>query len=213
MIPVHTEILASVHRPAVPGERSSYPAPVGAFAGFMLQTERLVLREAEAADLERMYAVFSSDPKLLEMRPEIAAAGGYDLASLRTYWETAQLDPVRHVLVIEDAATGAAVGVLDFVTESPADGLPWIGLVVIHGDRQRSGLGSEAVAAVASHLAGEGRQIARMAVMADNGVGLAFARSLSFHEVREAATPVVGRRALVLEFDLAAIDDASDASS
>ncbi len=171
---------------------------------FMLRTNRLVLREAEAADLEDMHRVFASDPKLVEIRPDIAAEGGYDLASVRRYWEVALLDPVRHVLVIERHATGEVIGVLDFVTESPTDGFAWIGLLLIHGDHQRRGLGAEALGAVTEHLAEAGHTAVRMAVMEGNEVGLEFALRMGFAELAEAPTMATERRALVMGLDLVA---------
>ncbi len=166
--------------------------------GLTLRTERLVLREAEEADLEALHDVFTSDPKLDVLRPDIAAAGGYDLASVRQYWEGAQLDPRRHLLVIGAQPSGTIVGLIDFVTESPADGCPWIGLVLIHGDHQRRHFGAEALAAVAANLAGQGHVTVRMAVLEDNAAGLAFAHAMGFTELTDVATPS-GRRAVMME--------------
>ena len=167
-----------------------------------LETERLLLREAEAADLEHIHRVFLSNPDFLELRPDIAASGGYDLASVRRYWEGAQLDPVRHVLVVVDGETGKSVGLIDFVTESLADGYPWIGLVLVHRDRQRNSIGTEAVAAVAANLREEGHPVVRMAVIEGNEVGLAFARSVGFVAVTDAPTVSPEARVVVMELDL-----------
>ena len=172
-----------------------------------LRTERLLLRVSTAADLERMHALFRSDPKLAVQRPEIAAAGGYDFSSVRRYWEGAQLDPLRRVLVAEELSTGNVVGLVDFVTTSPVDGLPWIGLVLIHGDYQRRGLGSEALRALVARLSVDGHTAVRMAVMDDNDVGLEFARRIGFVEVGGAATPVAEKGALIMELDLSSGHD------
>ncbi len=170
-------------------------------------TERLELREAEESDLEALHAVFASDPELDVMRPDIAAGGGYDLAAVRGYMAHAQLDPRRHLLVVCARSSGAIVGIIDFVTESPADGYPWIGLVLIHGAHQRCGFGSEAVAAVTANLAGEGHVAVRMAVLEESVAGLAFARATGFTELTDVATPS-GRRALVMERRLIGPDEA-----
>lgn len=177
-------------------DRLSYPLAME------LETERLLLGEAEAADVEQMHRVFSSNPDFLELRPDIAAAGGYDVASVRRYWEGAQLDPVRHVLVVLDGETDETVGLIDFVTESPTDGYPWIGLVLVDRDRQRHGIGTEAVAAVAGHLGEEGHSVVRMAVIEGNEVGLAFARSVGFEAVADAPKVGPGARVLVMQLDL-----------
>lgn len=167
-----------------------------------LETERLLLGEAKVADVEQMHRVFSSNPDFLELRPDIAAAGGYGVASVRRYWEGAQLDPVRHVLVVLDGQTDETVGLIDFVTESPTDGYPWIGLVLVHHGRQCDGIGTEAVAAVAGHLREEGHPLVRMAVIEGNEVGLAFARSVGFETVADAPTVGPGARVLVMELNL-----------
>jgi RimJ/RimL family protein N-acetyltransferase len=167
-----------------------------------LETERLLLGEAVAADVEHVHRVFSSNPDFLKLRPDIAAAGGYDLASVRRYWEGAQLDPVRHVLVVLDGETSETVGLIDFVTESPTDGYPWIGLVLVHRGYQRHGIGTEAVAAVAAHLREEGHPVVRMAVIKGNEVGLAFACSVGFEAVADAPTVGPGAQVLVMELDL-----------
>jgi RimJ/RimL family protein N-acetyltransferase len=175
-----------------------------------LTTERLELREAGSGDLGGMHQVFERTPSLDELRPDIAASGGYDLASVRHYWESARLDPARHVLVLADVRTGDTVGIVDFVTESPTDGLAWIGLVLIAGDRQRRGLGTEALSAVLAHLAAEGRSVVRMAVLEGSHGGIAFARSVGFTTVGEVPTLGPGPPALLMERDASVHDDAGD---
>ena len=167
-----------------------------------LKTERLLLRGAETADLGHIHEAFLSNPDFVELRPDIAASGGYDLASVRQYWEDAQLDPMRHVLVVVNGETGESVGLIDFVTESLLDGYPWIGLVLVHLDRQRHSIGTEAVAAVAAHLREESHPAVRMAVIEGNEVGLAFASSLGFVAVTDAPTVRPGARVVVMELDL-----------
>lgn len=150
-----------------------------------LESQRLRLVEVAHADLEDVQRVFASNPGFLAQRPELAGApGGYDVAAVREFWERAQLDPTRHVLRVSDRATGATVGVVDFVEWSPVDGLPWIGLVLIHGEQQRRGLGSDVVRTLANHLAPTHAAV-RMAVMAKNEGGLAFARSVGFRLLGE----------------------------
>ena len=142
--------------------------------------------------------------ELLELRPDVAATGGYDLASVRRYWEGARLDPRRHILTVLDGATNETIGLIDFVTESPADGYPWIGLVLVAESRQRQGIGTEAVTAVVVHLQAEDHLAVRMAAIEDNEAGLAFARSQGFETVTE--VPTTGTEALVrvMELNLAA---------
>ncbi len=146
-----------------------------------LETDRLQMREVVADDVELLHQVFESNQDFLAFREDIASApGGYDLASVERYWEMARLDPNRHLLMVEDKATGASVGLVDLVSRSPADGLPWIGLVMTHRSYQRRGVASEAMGAVTAHLATQGHPAVRMAVIEGNEVGLSFARRVGF---------------------------------
>ena len=175
---------------------------MGSGVSFPLRTERLVLREAAAGDLDGVRNVFSSNPEFLELRPEIAAAGGYDLDAVRRYWEGAQLDPVRYLLVICEAQTDETIGIVDFVTESPADGFPWIGLVVIGAGHQRRKYAAEVLAAVGDLLVARGHSVMRMAVIEGDETGVAFAHRAGFETLMSAPTAWLGRRALLMEYDL-----------
>lgn len=156
----------------------------------LVESVRLRFRDVVASDIERLYEIFRGNPEFLMLRDDISdGGGGYDLASVARYYESAMLDPARYLLVIVDKATDAAVGLVDFVEESPADGRPWIGLVVIHRSVQRQGLGSEAVKAVLGALGSAGHPAAHMAVMQANASGVAFAESTGFVAYGAATVP------------------------
>ncbi len=148
-----------------------------------LGTDRLLLREVDSGDLQDLHRVFASNPDFLQLREEIAS---YDLASVARYWEVASFDPGRHVLLVVHKNTGIAIGLLDFVDQSPTDGKPWIGLVMIHQGHQRHGFGTEAVHAVTDLIGSRGHRKLRMAVIEDNEQGLAFARHLGFEAYGQA---------------------------
>ncbi len=164
-----------------------------------MATDRLLLREVGADDLRDVHGVFGSNPDFLALREEMAP---YDLESVTRYWEMATLDPARHVLLVVHQDTGAVVGVLDFVDQSPADGRPWIGLVMIHGDHQRRGLGTEAVHAVARFAGSSGHRGVRMAVIEENESGLAFARHVGFEILGGAGTEAGGTHRRVASMEL-----------
>lgn len=167
------------------------------------ETDRLQIREVEARDLEDLHAVFASNADFLWLRENIAATNaGYDLTALSHYWEHAALDPGRYVLSVCAKQGGPAIGLVDFVDQSPADGMPWIGLVVIHADHQRRGVGSEAVMAVTAHLQLQGHSAVRMAVLEDNEAGKEFARSLGFKDYETSLTPTGGMPRLVVLLEL-----------
>jgi RimJ/RimL family protein N-acetyltransferase len=133
-----------------------------------------------ASDIERIYKIFRGNPEFLMLRDDIATDGDYDLSTVTRYCESAMLDSARYLLVIVDKATDSAVGLVDFVEASSADGRPWIGLVVIHHSAQRQGLGSEALEAVIAALGSAGHPTAHMAVMEANAQCRAFAESVGF---------------------------------
>ena len=147
---------------------------------FGLESARLGFRDAVASDIERIHDIFRSNPEFLMLRDDIAASGNYDLSSVDHYCESAMLDPARQLHVIVEKSTDSVVGLVDFVEASPADGQPWVGLVVIHQCAQRQGLGSEAMHAVIAALDSGGHPKVRMAVMEANTRCMAFVASIGF---------------------------------
>ena len=156
-------------------------------------------------DVEDICAVFASNPDFVALRDNVAAPpGGYDPASVKQYCDGALLDPLRHLLVATDKESGTTVGLVDFVDRSPADGVPWIGLVIIHQSHQRAGAGSSVVQAIASHLASRGHSVVRMAVMEGNESALRFVRHVGCEEYASASVPTRGgsREAVLFELFL-----------
>lgn len=156
------------------------------------------LREVGSGDLPDLNRVFASNPDFLQLREEMAP---YDLESVTRYWEAASLDPGRHILLLVLKSTGSAIGLLDFVDRSPADGKPWIGLVMIHRDHQRQGFGTEAVRSAVDFVGSQGHRGVRMAVLEANETGFAFARHLGFEAYRQAGAAEEGtnRRLALME--------------
>ena len=143
----------------------------------LLETDRLLLRDAVSGDLVDLQEVFASNADFLAMRREFAR---YDLEAVARYWDAAVLDPVRHIFVVVDKRSRIVIGLVDFVDQSPADDMPWIGLVMVRRDQQRQGYAREAVQAIKDLVASRGHGGVRMAVMEDNEAGSAFALELGF---------------------------------
>jgi RimJ/RimL family protein N-acetyltransferase len=174
-----------------------------------LETERFRLREVSAGDLDEICAVFASNPTFLALRDNAAApSGGYDPATVKQYCEGALLDPARHLLVVTHKESGATVGLVDFIDESPADEMPWIGLVIIHRSYQRAGAGTSVVQAIAAHLESLSHRAVRMAVMEGNEAGLGFLRSIGCDEFASTSVSTAGeaRKAVLFELALALPD-------
>jgi RimJ/RimL family protein N-acetyltransferase len=67
--------------------------------------------------------------------------------------------------------------------ENPNDGVPWIGLVMVHAEHQRRGLGAEALRGLADHGRDHGWTRLREGVLGGNDAGMALARALGMREV------------------------------
>jgi GNAT superfamily N-acetyltransferase len=66
---------------------------------------------------------------------------------------------------------------------NPADGIPWIGLLIVHAGRQGRGLGREAVRAIERRLARDGWPELRLAVLASNPRARRFWERLGYRQV------------------------------
>jgi RimJ/RimL family protein N-acetyltransferase len=151
-----------------------------------LETERLVLEPAHDDDMPELLEVYTSNPAYLAMTEGSAGEPGhYDLGMLERDVAVARMTPGRQVLVLRLRDEGGIVGVLDWVDESSSDGYPWIGLVLVHAERQREGLASEAVEALLAELARNGVQAIRAGVLPGNDAGARLTAALGFARVEE----------------------------
>lgn len=116
-----------------------------------VESAQLRIREAEAEDLPALLEAYRSNPAFVAHQEGARGEAGYfDLEMLQRDWWLARMMPGRHMLAIYDKATGAAVGMADFMEEHPEDGTPWLGALVIARNWQRHGLGTETYAALAA---------------------------------------------------------------
>jgi RimJ/RimL family protein N-acetyltransferase len=153
-----------------------------------LKTERLRLDLVREADLPRLLEIFQSNPEYLER----AEGGIYDLETLRLDWQDARDTAGRHMLALRDRETGEMVGVLEYLEVNPADGHPWIGLIMVSAERQREGLATEAMQAVCEHVAFNWASPIRLGVIDQNHAGLALAVALGFQPYGETAQDLGG---------------------
>ncbi len=113
-----------------------------------LESERLFLREATESDLRTLLPVYLTNRQFLLW----SNLSEYDLAAsqrdLKEVWQT----PGRCLLGIYRKNSDEAVGVADFLEHNPADGFPWLGLLIIHGAQQGQGLGRETYQRLAEHF-------------------------------------------------------------
>ncbi len=167
-----------------------------------LESERLFLREATESDLRTLLPVYLTNRQFLLW----SNLSEYDLAAsqrdLKEVWQT----PGRCLLGIYRKNSDEAVGVADFLEHNPADGFPWLGLLIIHGAQQGQGLGRETYQRLAEHFQTDrGWAILRLGVLRENRPALAFWRHLGFRPV-EGDAGAVDAAAIRLERHLGAED-------
>jgi GNAT superfamily N-acetyltransferase len=178
----------------------------GAVASVRLVTPDLVVTEIEPEDLPEVLAVRRSNPdRLVRTDGSAGEAGAYDLAMLERDVSVAMADPARHVVVARARADGRAVGYAEVLDEHPEGGCPWLGVVEVHADAHRRGLGRQCVEAVAQRARDDlGARSLRAAADAGDDRAQMFLRSLGFRPVdgRDRASPRGRVRVIVYEAPL-----------
>jgi RimJ/RimL family protein N-acetyltransferase len=106
-----------------------------------LETEHLTLATATERDLPALVEVYTSNPDYVSV---MEGPDGYSLAKLQRDWHVAGVTG-RTMLTIRCKQDGAPIGTAEFLDENPSDGHPWLGLLLIRGDLQGQGYGSEAL--------------------------------------------------------------------
>ena len=134
-------------------------------------------------------------------------AGEYDPADVKAEQVEADLrDDVRNgieVLLASDDHD-RLVGMVGLISRHPVDGFPWIGLLMVHGSLQRSGLGRAMTATVERLLLDRGERGVRLAVLEKNSSAEAFWRSLGWLEIDRRPDRVYGRPCVVMHKTLQA---------
>jgi RimJ/RimL family protein N-acetyltransferase len=148
------------------------------------ETARLMVRPLEPSDIEAAFDVYASNPDYLELTEGTAGEPGrYDRTMFERDFAIVQMTPGRQLSAVCLNETGELLGGLDWMLENPADGYPWLGLLIIRADRQRQGFGREALEALAAQLRTSGMAALRAGVIERNRPGRAFAEELGFQSV------------------------------
>jgi RimJ/RimL family protein N-acetyltransferase len=166
------------------------------------ETDRLLIRELDGADLAALLPVYTSNPRYLALTEgSRGEAGHYDLGMLERDYAIATTTPARRMAGVYLKPELEPVGVVDWLVESPSDGKPWIGLVIVHAARQRQGVGREALVGVVDHLRERRLSEVRAGVPERNDAGRALARSAGFTRVETRTKRLAGgeETLLVLE--------------
>ncbi|MFF7362118.1 GNAT family N-acetyltransferase [Streptomyces sp. NPDC008125] len=97
---------------------------------------------------------------------------------------------------------GRLAGLLCLLDRHPQDGLPWIGLLMVHGDFRRKGIGRSLAGMVEERFGGEGREGVRLAVLENNPTALGFWSALGWREIDRRPDREYGRPCVVMHKQL-----------
>ncbi|MFC4905892.1 GNAT family N-acetyltransferase [Actinomadura gamaensis] len=106
------------------------------------------------------------------------------------------------VLAARDEA-GALVGYVELLLRHPRDKAPWIGFLVVHGDRRGQGLGRAVAAAAEARLRGRGDSVVWLGVLENNVEAFKFWTALGYAEVDRRPDVAKGRPTIVMRKSLA----------
>lgn len=141
------------------------------------------------ADYHRLSGDFGARPEEVTAA-QVAAALDAELA-----------EPGVEVLLARTGAEGDGgplTGVVAVLDTHPADGLPWIGLLLVDARRRGRGLGRAVAEEVHQRLRERGRPAVRLAVLENNESALAFWSALGYAEIDRRPDRQAGRDCVVM---------------
>ncbi|BCJ73170.1 hypothetical protein CS0771_27140 [Catellatospora sp. IY07-71] len=140
------------------------------------------------ADYHRLSGDFGDRPEEVTAA-QVAAALDAELA-----------EPGVEVLLARTGGDGGGplTGVVAVLDTHPADGLPWIGLLLVDARRRGRGLGRAVAEEVHDRLRGQGRPAVRLAVLENNAAALAFWSALGYAEIDRRPDRQAGRDCVVM---------------
>ncbi|KRV49973.1 DNA mismatch repair protein MutT [Wenjunlia vitaminophila] len=151
-------------------------------------------------EVAEVVALYASNPEYLR------AAGEYDPSDIPVARVEADLRAEVGtegcaVLLARDAED-RAVGLLSLLHRHPGDGYPWIGLLMVHGELRRRGVGRQLVALVEERFRDQGGDGVRLAVLENNPTAWTFWNSLGWREVDRRLDIQHGRPCVVMHKEL-----------
>jgi RimJ/RimL family protein N-acetyltransferase len=153
--------------------------------------------------LTGLLPVYLSNPDYVNITEGSAdRPGHYDLVMLQRDWQVAAITPGRIMAGVYLRKSQTPVGILDILDKNPSDGLPWIGLLMIHGKHQRLGYARETYLRIARFFREEkNATILRIGVIAENQPAHAFWASLGFQEVERVQKRLPGGMDTIVKMD------------
>jgi ribosomal protein S18 acetylase RimI-like enzyme len=84
---------------------------------------------------------------------------------------------------IKNDKNSLPIGFIQYLPKNPHDGITWIGLLVIHLEHQRNGLGSDSLSLLEELLVKQKIDRVRLCVQTDNNKGVSFWEKKGFKKI------------------------------
>jgi len=170
-----------------------------------LESQQLVIREITENDLAAILSVLLSDSEHLRRQEgSEGEPGRYDLDRWQRDWSIGQMMSGRHMLGCYLKASQEAIGYVEFMEEVD-DGMPWLGMLLIHMEHRRQGLGTETFQRLIAMFRTEYQwPFLKAWVATENEVGYAFAQYVGFHIAEKKTVRLAGgmQEIVLLEYSL-----------
>ncbi|MDN4592834.1 GNAT family N-acetyltransferase [Polycladomyces subterraneus] len=148
----------------------------------MFETQRLTVARIEDEHLDDLYHVYLSNSdylRITEGTPD--GVGVYTRDQMLRDLQVAEWTG-RTSLGVFRREDRKLIGVLEYWERSDTDGMPWLGLLMIHRDCQRRGFGRESAEGFLQWVVARGWPEVRLGVVEENVDALPFWRALGFRE-------------------------------
>jgi RimJ/RimL family protein N-acetyltransferase len=150
---------------------------------FPQNSDRLQFQAVTLENLNDLVPVYNSNPFYLQ------ASTGESVVSIeeiRKDWEENNDYEGSYSLMMREKATGEIVGLAQFILQNPRDNNPWLGLLMIHKEKQGLGYGREFLEVLMSWLAKNGYSSLHLGVLTKNDLVVPFYEKLGFmpYEIR-----------------------------
>jgi ribosomal protein S18 acetylase RimI-like enzyme len=143
-------------------------------------------------EIAEIVALYASNPEYWR------ASGEHDPEDIRADRVEAELrEEAGEVLLARDTE-GRLVGLVSLLHHHPTDGYPWIGLLMVHGDRRRRGVGRRLAGLVEERFRDRAPEGIGLAVLENNPTALAFWSSLGWREIDRRPDVQYGRPCIVM---------------
>lgn len=116
--------------------------------------------------------IVNSNPEYNIMENGIATRSEHELVE-----EFLNTESISQFIKIDDTY----IGIIDYMMENPKDHIPWIGLLMIHGDYHGYGFGSKCYKVIENELVKRGTKRIRLGVIKENTKDHLFWKSLGFN--------------------------------